>query len=108
VLQILVNLVGNAVRYSPAGSHVEVSVTRTDTHAIVVVADQGKGVAVEDQTRIFDKFERVDPSEAGGNGLGLYIARRLARAMQGDLTIESASGEGARFVLTLPADPARG
>jgi signal transduction histidine kinase len=107
VLQILVNLVGNAVRYSPAGSHVEVSVTRTDTHAIVIVADQGKGVAVEDQTRIFDKFERVDPSEAGGNGLGLYIARRLARAMQGDLTIKSAPGEGARFVLTLPADPAR-
>jgi signal transduction histidine kinase len=108
VLQILVNLVGNAVRYSPAGSHVEVSVTRTDTHAIVVVADQGKGVAVEDQTRIFDKFERVDPSEAGGNGLGLYIARRLARAMQGDLTIESAPGEGARFILELPADPTRG
>jgi signal transduction histidine kinase len=107
VLQILVNLVGNAVRYSPAGSHVEVSVTRTDTHAMVIVADRGKGVAVEDQTRIFDKFERVDPSEAGGNGLGLYIARRLARAMQGDLTIESAPGEGARFILKLPADPAR-
>ena len=66
-----------------------------------------KGVAPEDQVRIFEKFERVDPSEAGGNGLGLYIARRLARAMQGDLTVESAPGEGARFVLTLPADPAR-
>ncbi|MBD8617751.1 HAMP domain-containing histidine kinase [Sphingomonas sp. CFBP 13728] len=107
VLQILVNLVGNAVRYSPAGSHVTVSVERSETQAIVVVADQGKGVAPEDQIRIFEKFERVDPSEAGGNGLGLYIARRLARAMQGDLMIESAPGEGARFVLTLPADPAR-
>ncbi len=107
VLQILVNLVGNAVRYSPAGSHVTVSVERSETQAIVVVADQGKGVAPEDQIRIFEKFERVDPSEAGGNGLGLYIARRLARAMQGDLTIESAPGEGARFILTLPADPTR-
>ena len=107
VLQVLVNLVGNAVRYSPPGSQVSVSVERNDTRAIVVVADQGKGVAPEDQVRIFEKFERVDPSEAGGNGLGLYIARRLARAMQGDLTIESAPGEGARFVLTLPADPAR-
>jgi len=66
-----------------------------------------KGVAPEDQVRIFEKFERVDPSEAGGNGLGLFIARRLARAMQGDLTIESAPGEGARFILKLPADPAR-
>jgi len=84
-----------------------VTVTRTESHAVVVVADKGKGVAPEDQVRIFEKFERVDPSEAGGNGLGLYIARRLARAMQGDLTIESAPGEGARFVLTLPADPAR-
>ncbi len=107
VLQVLVNLVGNAVRYSPPGSQVLVSVERNDTRAIVVVADQGKGVAPEDQVRIFEKFERVDPSEAGGNGLGLYIARRLARAMQGDLTVDSAPGEGARFVLTLPADPAR-
>lgn len=107
VLQILVNLVGNAVRYSPRGAQVIVTVTRTDSHAVVVVADKGKGVAPEDQARIFEKFERVDPSEAGGNGLGLYIARRLARAMQGDLIVESAPGEGARFVLTLPADPAR-
>ncbi|RZM21285.1 MAG: ATP-binding protein, partial [Sphingomonas sp.] len=107
VLQVLVNLVGNAVRYSPRGSQVIVTVTRTQSHAVVVVADKGKGVAPEDQVRIFEKFERVDPSEAGGNGLGLYIARRLARAMQGDLTVESAPGEGARFVLTLPADPAR-
>ena len=107
VLQILVNLIGNAVRYSPLGSEVCVTVERNDTRAIVVVADQGKGVAPEDQVRIFEKFERVDPSEAGGNGLGLYIARRLARAMQGDLIIESAPGEGARFVLLLPADPAR-
>ncbi len=107
VLQILVNLIGNAVRYSPKGSHVTVAATRSDVQAIVVVADRGKGVAANDQIRIFEKFERVDPSEAGGNGLGLYIARRLARAMQGDLTVESAPGEGARFVLTLPADPAR-
>lgn len=107
VLQILVNLIGNALRYSPRGSDVSVTVTRDATHAVLTVADRGKGVAAEDQARIFAKFERVDPSEAGGNGLGLYIARRLARAMQGDLTIESAPGEGARFVLTLPADPAR-
>ncbi|MEG3082438.1 HAMP domain-containing sensor histidine kinase [Sphingomonas sp. PB2P12] len=107
VLQILVNLIGNALRYSPRGSDVSVTVTRDETHAVLTVADRGKGVAPEDQARIFEKFERVDPSEAGGNGLGLYIARRLARAMQGDLTIESAPGEGARFILTLPADPAR-
>ena len=101
VLQILVNLIGNAVRYSPPGSQVSVMVVPSETQVAVVVADQGKGIAIEDQARIFEKFERVDPSESGGNGLGLYIARRLARAMQGDLTVESVPGEGARFVLTL-------
>ncbi len=54
------------------------------------------------------KIERIDPSEAGGNGLGLYIARRLARAMGGALTLASAAGEGARFTQPLPADAARG
>jgi signal transduction histidine kinase len=70
--------------------------------AVIIVADQGKGIAPEDQARIFEKFERVDPSEPGGSGLGLYIARRLARAMGGDLTVDSALGQGARFMLSLP------
>ena len=102
-LQILVNLVTNAVRYSPRGSAVSVVAERRGDTAVVRVADAGKGIAAEDQARIFDKFERVDPSEPGGSGLGLYIARRLARAMGGDLTVESAPGQGARFTLTLPA-----
>ena len=102
VLQILVNLVGNAVRYSPTGSMVWLRTERDDDSAVIVVADQGKGIAEADQRRIFDKFERVDPSEPGGTGLGLYISRRLARAMGGDITVDSAPGQGARFVLTLP------
>jgi signal transduction histidine kinase len=52
--------------------------------------------------RIFGKFERVDPTELGGTGLGLYIARRLARAMHGDIAVDSAPGQGARFTFTLP------
>lgn len=102
VLQVLVNLIGNAVRYSPLGGIVTVAVARNGR---VMVADTGKGIAAEDQARIFDKFARVDPSEPGGSGLGLYIARRLARAMGGDVTVESAPGEGARFTLTLRPDP---
>ncbi|HEX8387440.1 MAG TPA: HAMP domain-containing sensor histidine kinase [Sphingomonas sp.] len=98
VLQILVNLIGNAVRYSPRGSAVTVYV---GPGARVSVADAGKGIAPDDQGRIFDKFERIDTSEPGGSGLGLYIARRLARAMGGDLTVASAPGEGATFTLTL-------
>ncbi|WP_156679209.1 sensor histidine kinase [Sphingomonas profundi] len=103
VLQILVNLIGNAVRYSPEGGMLWVRCEPGGRTASVVVADQGKGLAAEDQSRIFEKFERVDPSEPGGTGLGLYISRRLARAMGGDITVDSAPGQGARFVLTLPA-----
>ncbi len=104
VLQILVNLIGNAVRYSPENAMVWMRTEQDGDLAVVIVADQGKGIAVEDQARIFEKFERVDTSEAGGSGLGLYIARRLARAMGGDITVDSAPGLGARFALILPAD----
>ncbi|MGY4396353.1 signal transduction histidine kinase [Sphingomonas sp. UYAg733] len=101
-LQVLVNLIGNAVRYSPADGMVWIRTEREGDIAAVIVADQGKGIALDDQKRIFEKFERVDPREAGGSGLGLYIARRLARAMGGDITVDSAPGQGARFVFTLP------
>ncbi len=102
-LQIMVNLVGNAVRYSPSGSMVWIRAEQEGDLAALVVADQGKGIAPDDHERIFGKFERVDISEPGGSGLGLYISRRLARAMGGDITVDSAPGIGARFILTLPA-----
>lgn len=102
ILQILVNLLTNAVRYTPPGGMVWMRTEQDGDSAVVVVADQGKGIAESDHARVFDKFERVDPSEPGGSGLGLYISRRLARAMGGDITLDSAPGQGARFVLTLP------
>jgi signal transduction histidine kinase len=101
-LQIAVNLLTNAIRYSPEGGSVWVRTDREGDLAALVVADQGKGIAPDDQDRIFDKFERVDPNEPGGTGLGLYISRRLARAMGGDIALDSAPGQGARFTLTLP------
>lgn len=103
VLQIMVNLLSNAVRYSPEGSQIWLRTEQEGDLAAVIVADQGKGISADDQLRIFDKFERVDPSEPGGSGLGLYISRRLARAMGGDISVDSAPGRGARFVLTLPS-----
>jgi signal transduction histidine kinase len=101
-LQVLVNLIGNAVHYGPHGSTVRVSVERRGGGvAAVVVADQGRGVAPADVERVFEKFERLGARESG-TGLGLYISRRLARAMHGDVGIESGADEGARFVFTLP------
>ncbi|MFM6854424.1 MAG: sensor histidine kinase, partial [Sphingopyxis sp.] len=70
--------------------------------ATVTVADQGQGISAEDQARLFGKFERLGRSDAGGSGLGLYISRRLALAMGGDILIDSAPGQGARFTLRLP------
>lgn len=104
VLQVLLNLIGNAIRYSPNGSRVDVHVEVAGVHARAIVADQGPGLNVSDQARVFEKFERLGRSGDGGSGLGLYISRRLARAMDGDLLIESVPGEGARFILEVPRD----
>lgn len=101
VLQILVNLIGNAVRFAPEDSQVWIRCEAEDDLAAIIVADQGRGIAIDDQPLIFEKFERLSASEPG-TGLGLYIARRLARAMGGDIAVDSAPGQGARFVLTLP------
>jgi len=103
VLQILLNLVGNAIRYSPDDSQVWIRLDRIGSRALITVADQGHGLGEDQQERIFEKFERLGRSGDGGSGLGLYISRRIARAMDGDLTVESAPGQGARFTLSVPA-----
>ena len=103
VLQVLLNLIGNAIRYSPENSQIWIRLDRDGDRALVTVADQGQGIAADDQAMVFEKFERLGRTDSGGSGLGLYIARRLARAMGGDLTVDSAPGQGARFTLSLPA-----
>lgn len=101
VIQILVNLIGNAVRHSPEKGAVTLTFARTSGSASVTVSDQGPGIDPVDQQRIFERFERA--GQAGGTGLGLAISRRLARSMGGDVTLESAPGAGAHFTLTLPS-----
>ncbi len=103
VLQVLINLIGNAIAYSPEESQVWIRLDREGREASVTVADQGRGLSEAEQVRVFDKFERLGRSGDGGSGLGLYISSRLARAMEGALSVESAPGQGARFKLSLPA-----
>jgi Histidine kinase-, DNA gyrase B-, and HSP90-like ATPase/His Kinase A (phospho-acceptor) domain len=103
VLQVMLNLVGNAVRYAPGGSIVTIAIEKQADFAAISVADQGQGVPEEDRERVFEKFERLGRSGDGGSGLGLFISRRLARAMGGDLIVTDAPGGGALFRLTLPA-----
>ena len=100
VIQILVNLLGNAIRHSPEAGSVTLELGRTVTMGEASIADEGRGIAPADQERIFEKFERLE--NGGGAGLGLAIARRLARSMGGEISLLSAPGEGARFTLSLP------
>ena len=104
VLQVLLNLIGNAIRYSPENSHIWIRLEDFGGRARVIVADQGPGLSEEQQARVFDKFERLGRSGDGGTGLGLYISRSLAHAMGGELLVDSAPGQGARFILDVPAD----
>lgn len=103
VVQILVNLIGNAVRYSSERTAVTISFERSGGAVLLHVADEGPGIDPEDHERIFEPFQQG--SDAGeGSGLGLAIARRLARAMGGDIQLQSEAGQGSRFTLILPAD----
>jgi anti-sigma regulatory factor (Ser/Thr protein kinase) len=102
VLQIMINLLSNAVRYSPAETRVAVSFAPEDNGWAAIVDDQGPGIGREDGERVFEKFERLGRNGDGGTGLGLYIARRLARAMKGEVSVEYRDGAGARLVLLLP------
>lgn len=105
-IQILTNLVSNALKYSAADTPVQIRLEDCGDQCRVVVQDQGRGLPQDELERIFEKFHRVeDPlvMSTSGTGLGLYIARHLARAMSGDLTVASRLGEGSQFTLTLPA-----
>ena len=101
-LQILLNLVNNAIGYSPDGTAISIDLATDGEFALISVSDQGAGVAYDDREKIFEKFERLGRFGDGGSGLGLYISRRLARAMGGELSISDAESGGAKFTLRLP------
>ena len=106
-LRILSNLLGNAVRYTPPASPIEVSVHRDGAALVFVVADRGPGIPMAEQDRIFEPFYRPPgaPADGGGAGLGLSIARRLAELQGGTLAYAARPGGGSSFELRLPADP---
>jgi signal transduction histidine kinase len=112
VTQILVNLLSNAIKFTPAGGRISGECEAKDDNILLRVTDTGIGIAADKLEAIFEPFVQVKESLANresGVGLGLAISRDLARAMQGDLTVESVEGKGARFTLTLPgASDAKG
>jgi two-component system phosphate regulon sensor histidine kinase PhoR len=103
--QVLVNLIDNAVKYSPEGGEVVVSAASSEAGIRVEVADEGMGIPLADQASVFEKFYRGDPQHRavpGGTGLGLYICRELVRRMGGTIGVRSRPGEGSTFFFELP------
>ncbi len=112
VRQVLVNLVENAMKYSPGGGRIEVGLESGEESGaetvVFFVRDEGLGIPADEQARIFEKFYRLDPHMTrgvGGTGLGLYICSELVNRMGGHIWVESTEGEGSTFLLELPAEP---
>ncbi|ATB33450.1 ATP-binding protein [Melittangium boletus] len=99
--QVIDNLLGNAVKYGPGGPII-LRVTREGAVARLTVQDRGMGIALEDQARIFERFERAVSENYGGFGLGLWISREVVRAHGGHIRVESTPGQGATFTVELP------
>lgn len=105
--QLFLNLVENAIKYTPADKHVTVSVARDHQQAVVVIRDEGLGIAPDDLPRVFERFYRGDPARSrdpGGSGLGLSIAQWVASEHGGTLTLASRLGAGTSVTVRLPAE----
>lgn len=104
--QLILNLVDNAIKYTPDGGSVTLSLSKANSTANIEVSDTGVGIPAEDLPRIFDRFYRVDKARSrnlGGSGLGLSIAKWIVRAHGGEIRVESELGVGSRFWVSLPA-----
>lgn len=103
--QILINLLSNAIAYTHEGGKIEISASKGDKHWVLVVKDTGIGIPIEDQSRIFERFYRVEKDrsrDSGGTGLGLAIVKHLVEIYQGKIEVKSEIGKGSEFRLTFP------
>lgn len=103
--QLLLNLVGNALRYTPPGGTVTIATAASDGQALLTVSDTGSGIPAEHLPRIFDRFYRADKTRSrseGGSGLGLAICTQMAQLHGGKIEVESREGQGSTFTVSLP------
>jgi len=106
ISQVMVNLLSNALKYTPSGGKVEVAVTRNQNQGIVTVIDNGIGISPKDLPHIFERFYRADKSRSrgtGGAGVGLAIVKAIIDAHGGKITAASVLNEGTEFTVSLPA-----
>jgi signal transduction histidine kinase len=108
LMQVFLNLVDNAIRYTPAGERIVIAAKEDSGSLIVTVTDPGQGIPAEHLPHLFDRFYRVDAARsrsAGGTGLGLSIVKQIVEAHGGRIMVESEVGQGTRFTLTFPLKP---
>jgi heavy metal sensor kinase len=105
IQRMVANLLDNAIKYTPANGKIDVSVSAGANQSVqIAVQDNGVGISAKDREHIFERFYRCDPSRSqAGTGLGLSFARAVARAHNGDITVDSTPGEGSTFIVKLPA-----
>jgi signal transduction histidine kinase len=105
VLQVLSNLVGNAIKLAPEGSAITIETRASDGGVCLSVSDSGPGIAEDVLPHLFDRYWKVKPGDSGGSGLGLYIAKGIVEAHGGRIWADTKPGAGSTFRFTLPAAP---
>jgi signal transduction histidine kinase len=101
--RVLVNLIGNAINFTPKGGTIQVMITRHDKLLKVCVADTGRGIPARDIPLLFQRFSQgTSQLRSSGSGLGLYLSRQIVEAHHGQIWVESEEGDGSRFYVTLP------
>lgn len=107
MIQVIDNIINNAIKYSPDGGKITVSMKTTDTQMILSISDEGLGIPKKDLPKIFDRFYRVDKARSraqGGSGLGLAIAKEIIKQHNGFIWAKSEYGKGSTFTIVLPYD----
>jgi signal transduction histidine kinase len=102
IFQVLTNLVGNALKFTPRGGHIAIAIERSADGAKFTVSDTGSGIAKNMLAKVFDRFVQSVETDRRGLGLGLFIAKSIVEAHGGTIWAESTVGEGSRFYFTLP------
>ena len=105
IKQLLLNLIDNAIKYTPEGGKVVVNQFTKNNEIVIEVIDNGVGIPKEDQSKIFQRFYRVDKARSrsvGGTGLGLAITKHIVNSLKGTISVESELGEGSKFIVKLP------
>lgn len=108
IMQVIDNVMNNAIKYSPDGGKIEVHLMETHNNVVLSISDEGLGIPKKDLEKVFERFYRVDKARArqqGGTGLGLAISKEVMKAHQGQIWVESVEGKGSTFYISLPYEP---